>query len=718
MNYASKSQAENGTDNTTIMTPLRVKQSIAANASGGGGGTSNYNDLTNKPKINNVELTGNKTAQELGISGNIQGDWNVTDPTNGAYIKNKPTVPSKTSDLTNDSNFVSDASYVHTDNNYTTTEKNKLAGIASGAEQNVQSDWQQTDTAADDYIKNKPVIPTKTSQLTNDGDQRMPGIYDGYAITNGVGNGIYVVRNSSTGELTVRPTYQYYNGKVLAFDDEKQDNLVSGQNIKTINNQSLLGSGNINIGGTTYYFDGQNNQANVDMINAICAAYDSGAEINFTGKFADYDTGQIFQAPINVTKYSDSSYNVDCSFISDPVVWLDPSTYDPNNPNVPPKTYYLVFALYLEGTWGEFTSVGEYRIATMTPDEWDAKQEALVSGTNIKTINNQSILGSGNINIGGTGTETDPVFTASPAHGITSSDISNWNNKSDFSGSYNDLTDKPTIPTVPTNVSAFTNDAGYLTQETDPTVPSHVKNIAQSDITAWNGKQEALVSGTNIKTINNQSILGSGNLDIGGIGTETDPIFTESVAATIDDDDIDYWNTKQEKLVSGTNIKTINGYSVLGSGNIIIGEGGVVATDVEINGNSITSDGSANIITDGEYDPETNKIATQSSIQEAIGDLIDYVYYKEETFENPILGTSAVEGVVTVGKENNPIQFKLGQNVAKIRLNNADTVYIGTDASGKTRIYANNMNALQSIKLGDFSWTKLSDGSIVFGGEE
>ena len=32
------------------------------------------------------------------------------------------------------------------------------------------------------------------------------------------------------------------------------------------------------------------------------------------------------------------------------------------------------------------------------------------------------------------------------------------------SGSYNDLSDKPTIPTVPTNVSAFTNDAGYLTQ--------------------------------------------------------------------------------------------------------------------------------------------------------------------------------------------------------------------------------------------------------------
>ena len=32
------------------------------------------------------------------------------------------------------------------------------------------------------------------------------------------------------------------------------------------------------------------------------------------------------------------------------------------------------------------------------------------------------------------------------------------------SGSYNDLKDKPAIPTVPTKVSAFINDAGYLTQ--------------------------------------------------------------------------------------------------------------------------------------------------------------------------------------------------------------------------------------------------------------
>ncbi len=41
-----------------------------------------------------------------------------------------------------------------------------------------------------------------------------------------------------------------------------------------------------------------------------------------------------------------------------------------------------------------------------------------------------------------------------------------------FSGDYNDLTNQPTIPTVPTNVSAFTNDAGYLTSFTESQIIS------------------------------------------------------------------------------------------------------------------------------------------------------------------------------------------------------------------------------------------------------
>jgi hypothetical protein len=46
---------------------------------------------------------------------------------------------------------------------------------------------------------------------------------------------------------------------------------------------------------------------------------------------------------------------------------------------------------------------------------------------------------------------------------------------SSFSGDYNDLTNKPTIPSVPTAVSAFTNDAGYLTVDTLPKYEGAVK---------------------------------------------------------------------------------------------------------------------------------------------------------------------------------------------------------------------------------------------------
>lgn len=111
---------------------------------------------------------------EAGAEVNVQANWAETDSSSDAYIQNKPV------------NLVQDANYVHTDNNFTTTEKNKLAGISAGAEVNVQSDWTESDSSSDAYILNKPTlatvatsgsytdlsntpsIPTATSDLTND----------------------------------------------------------------------------------------------------------------------------------------------------------------------------------------------------------------------------------------------------------------------------------------------------------------------------------------------------------------------------------------------------------------------------------------------------------------------------------------------------------------------------------------------------------------------
>ncbi len=64
--------------------------------------------------------------------------------------------------------------------------------------------------------------------------------------------------------------------------------------------------------------------------------------------------------------------------------------------------------------------------------------------------------------------------------------------------------------------------------------------------------------------------------------------------------------------MSGTNIKTVNNQSLLGSGNISISGG--TSTDVQINGTSITSGGTANIVTKGTYNSSTNKIATMDDV--------------------------------------------------------------------------------------------------------
>jgi hypothetical protein len=55
-------------------------------------------------------------------------------------------------------NFVNDAGYVHTDNNFTALLLAKLNGIEADAEVNVQSDWNTVNSALDSFIKNKPII--------------------------------------------------------------------------------------------------------------------------------------------------------------------------------------------------------------------------------------------------------------------------------------------------------------------------------------------------------------------------------------------------------------------------------------------------------------------------------------------------------------------------------------------------------------------------------
>lgn len=193
-----------------------------------------------------------------GAEVNVQSDWTQTVSTADDYIKNKPTLATvATSGAYGDlsgkptipvsgTDFLSPTAisngYVAketgkglTSNDFTSTYKTKLDGIAAGAEVNVQSNWTQTDTTADDFIKNKPTIPTNTNQLTNGA---------GFITSSGSITGS---SGSCTGNAATATTATNYasSGGIATALSGKQATLVSGTNIKTVNGNSLLGSGNI-----------------------------------------------------------------------------------------------------------------------------------------------------------------------------------------------------------------------------------------------------------------------------------------------------------------------------------------------------------------------------------------------------------------------------------------------------------------------------------------
>lgn len=57
---------------------------------GGGGGSGSYSDLTNKPKINNVTLSGNKTLSDLGAAAEGSEEVSIISPESGSSFTLQP----------------------------------------------------------------------------------------------------------------------------------------------------------------------------------------------------------------------------------------------------------------------------------------------------------------------------------------------------------------------------------------------------------------------------------------------------------------------------------------------------------------------------------------------------------------------------------------------------------------------------------------------------
>lgn len=145
----------------------------------------------------------------------------------------------------------------------------------------------------------------------------------------------------------------------------KQDTLISSVNIKTVNNESLLGSGNIEIQSETDLSDYYTKEEINETFATTSQVENKVDKVEGKSLISDEEIARL----ATVTNYDDTAINEQIAELNSSK--LDVETYNSDKANFATKT------------------------------ELNEKQNTLISGQNIKTINGNSILGSGDITITG-----------------------------------------------------------------------------------------------------------------------------------------------------------------------------------------------------------------------------------------------------------------------------------------------------------------------------
>jgi hypothetical protein len=316
------------------------------------------------------------------------------------------------------------------------------------------------------------------------------------------------------------------DGKVAKKADKsqlsnKQNLLISGENIKTIQGESVIGSGNIELPVDSALSDDSYNPVQNSVITKELKKISPIFHITKDSGFIDYLIAMqdTFANGNKSNKYPMAIVGKDQSdAIVDAVVNLGNSNFGIEF-NVRDKRYRWVFSIVS----GEFI-----------------REEEIFLSSNIE--------------------ETDPIFSSSPAGGIKATDITNWNNKVDKVNG-KQLSTEDFTTALKTKLEGLSNYDNTELESAINTLRSDFNKLVSGDTT------------TAIKTFNEVIAF------LDGISDTQD---LEGIIASIQQQIAG----KQDTLVSGTNIKTINGDSILGSGNIVLG----ASTEIYVGSNVPTDE--------------------------------------------------------------------------------------------------------------------------------
>lgn len=372
-----------------------------------------------------TEACGGQVVQFIGTSTSdyTHGYFYECVPEGSGYIwKNigVQAIPVNLSDLTNDSGFVEDKNYVHTDNNYTTADKNSVATIGDKVDK-VTGKELSTNDLTDDLKANYDDAHSKSHEHSNK-----------------------TVLDATTASFTLDD-----KTKLTNIESGAQKNTVTGVKGSAEEDYRV---GNVNITKTNIGLENVANERQWSATNHPTTM--SGYGITDGVSSTDYNTlkGRV----------------------------------DTNEDNI---------AMLDSDVEGLTTDVGTLK-TDMTTVKSAVKtiQDTYVPNTrkvNGKTLDQDITLGKSDVGLGNVGNYKAVSVNAN--QGLTDTEKSNARanigaGTSNFSGSYNDLTNKPTIPT---NNNQLTNGAGYITSSGTAKTISDILPISKGGTSKTTGVDAA-----------------------------------------------------------------------------------------------------------------------------------------------------------------------------------------------------------------------------------
>ena len=506
---------------------------------------------------------------------------------------------------------------------------------------------------------------------------------------------------------TLTTTNKTIVGGINELMTSKQDTLVdngSNQNIKTINSQSILGTGDITIEGGSGSTELDNNIEIYDNEDNNFVQY-KATDLDWTAASDETLTSKSYVDQQDTTITNSISTKADTTYVD---------TQDALKQNITDNTLTTTNKTIVGAINENLTSIS-------------TKQNTLIDNgdnQNIKTINGTSLLGTGDITIEGGSTDLD-------------------NNIEIYDNEENNFVQYKTTNLDWTAASDNSLTSKSYVDQQDTTITNSISTKAD---TTYVDTQDALKQNItdNTLTTTNKTIVGAINENLTSIGTKQNQ--TDNTLNTTNKTIVGGINelvtNKQDTLVDTgdtQNIKTINGTSLLGTGDIEISVDGSspLEDNIEIYDNednnfvqykttnldwTAASDDS---LTSKNYVDQQDTTITNSISTKADTTYVDTQdALKQNITDNTLTTTNKtiVGGIneLVTSKQNTLVDNGSSQNIKTINgtsLLGTGDIEISVDGSSpledNIEIYDNEDNNFVQYKTTNLDWTAASDDSLT-----